>query len=305
MANNSAQLIYDSVNNYSDVKKLINTQENIYIDFKESATKTGALLDDDRRNFSKAASGFAHQDGGVIVWGIEAKQDGEEGIDRATDLKPVYSLSRFYADINSYIKISTVPVVNGILVKKIFENDDEVSDCGFLVVFFPKSNAEHQYKGVFYKRMGDSFVSLASPQDVKELFFRERQPNLCFINQIKFLSPLPSTLQIPLIVKNDGKAIAKNVQVFISFDGPMPTVYDESGNFQWKISSKIDIDDVIYRWAFLLKVGVVIHVGVQIRLASLIFHSPPFAKNMRYKLLAENMLPVEGNINLDSIVALG
>ena len=97
----NASLIYDSLKNYKDIKALIGTQEDIFLDFKESRTSTGALLDDDKAHFSKAASGFAHQQGGVLVWGIEARK-GEDGIDEATDLKPISNIKGFLSALNDH-----------------------------------------------------------------------------------------------------------------------------------------------------------------------------------------------------------
>ena len=83
----NASLIFDSLSCYDSITAFIGKQEDIFLDFKESRTSSGALLDDDQAHFSKAASGFAHQQGGMLVWGIEARKDAD-GIDEATALKP-------------------------------------------------------------------------------------------------------------------------------------------------------------------------------------------------------------------------
>src|SRR5438876_11330288 len=83
----NASLIFDSLTNYGSINALIGKQEDIFLDFKESRTSNGAMLDDDQAHFSKAASGFAHQQGGVLVWGVEARRN-EDGVDDETTLKP-------------------------------------------------------------------------------------------------------------------------------------------------------------------------------------------------------------------------
>ncbi len=75
---NNASLIYDSLNNFGNIGALLGKQEDVFLDFKESRSSNGALLDDDKAHFSKAASGFAHQEGGVLVWGIEARKGPNE-----------------------------------------------------------------------------------------------------------------------------------------------------------------------------------------------------------------------------------
>ena len=71
----NATLYFESLREYKDIQELIGTQENLFVDFKETRGIYGKMHEDDKKNFSKAASGFAHQEGGVIVWGIEARKD--------------------------------------------------------------------------------------------------------------------------------------------------------------------------------------------------------------------------------------
>jgi hypothetical protein len=66
----NASLIYESLRNYADIKGLLGRQEDIFLDFKTRSAKwnkPGFLSDDERRLYSKAASGFAHQEGGVLI----------------------------------------------------------------------------------------------------------------------------------------------------------------------------------------------------------------------------------------------
>jgi hypothetical protein len=64
---NNAMLFFDSLRNWEGTNDLIGKQEDQFLDFKESRTQNGALLEEDELHFSKAASGFAHQQGGVLV----------------------------------------------------------------------------------------------------------------------------------------------------------------------------------------------------------------------------------------------
>lgn len=154
--------IYNSLTKYKDIMNLIGKQEGIFLDFKETRTKTGKMLDDDKAHFSKAASGFAHQEGGILVWGIEARKVAND-VDQAISLKPIINAKAFYSDLNDYIKYATEPIVDGILHRIIFENDDETKNEGFVVSYFPKSDREHMALGNtshdFYKR----HILLAKP----------------------------------------------------------------------------------------------------------------------------------------------
>ena len=179
----NAILFYQEIDCYNDIVELLGKHEDIFLDFIESKTTKGRMLEDDRSLFSKAASGFAHQEGGVLVWGIEAREDPATEIDCAINLKPINNVKRFLSDLSKYIKESTEPVVDGIQHKIIFENDDENSNRGFVLSLFPKSDRVHRALGPgktrngFYKRHGDSFSEL-STNEIKELFFRSLSPEL-------------------------------------------------------------------------------------------------------------------------------
>jgi len=58
----------DAINDLFEQKE----SEEAFLDFKRSADQGAGvrLHDDDRKNLSRALSGFANTDGGVIVWGV-------------------------------------------------------------------------------------------------------------------------------------------------------------------------------------------------------------------------------------------
>jgi hypothetical protein len=147
----NASLIYEGLSNFDDIKGLIGKQEDIFLDFKESRTTNGALLDDDKAHFSKTASGFAHQEGGVLVWGIGARK-GEDDVDEAKELKPIGNIRRFLSALNDYIKYSTEPVVDGIQNRLIYESDDE--------------NQTEATLSVSFLRVGQSTGPLGTPSTI-------------------------------------------------------------------------------------------------------------------------------------------
>jgi hypothetical protein len=64
-------------------------QENVALEFKtKSNPGTGEPSRDDRRNLGIALSAFSNSMGGLIVWGITAKEDAD-GVDCATELQPI------------------------------------------------------------------------------------------------------------------------------------------------------------------------------------------------------------------------
>lgn len=294
----NASLIYDSLKNYKDIKALIGTQEDIFLDFKESRTSTGALLDDDKAHFSKAASGFAHQQGGVLVWGIEARK-GEDGIDEATDLKPISNIKGFLSALNDHVKYSTDPVVDGIQNRGIYENDDENSRMGFAVTFFPRSDSAHRAMGKkwsgFYKRYGDSFVPL-STADIRDLFFRNLSPDL----ELRVTTESNGRLRLSLYNKGRGVAKFPSVQF-----GLIPHVdgqwIDGGGNFDFKTGLLEHSPREPYRFQFMANAGVVVHPDQEFCVLVGPSQVPPYKTRILkivYRLFAENMVPNEGTLEI-------
>jgi hypothetical protein len=294
----NASLIFNSLNNYDDIKALIGTPEDFFLDFKESRTSTGALLDDDKAHFSKAASGFAHQEGGVLVWGIEARK-GEDGIDEATDLKPISNIRGFLSGLNDYVKYSTEPVVSGIMNRVIYENDDESPNKGFAVTFFPMSGSEHRAIGKkwsgFYKRYGDSFVPLPTA-DIRALFFRNFSPDL----ELRVLTL--ATGQLRLSLHNKGRGVAKFLSVQF---GLIPHVdgawFDGGGELNFKTGWMEHNRPEPYGFQFMANASVVVHPDQEICL--LVGPTQMGAQKTRilkivYRLFAESMVPKEGTLKL-------
>jgi len=91
--------------------------EDLYLDFKEKEDPTRSEpSQNDKRNLAKASSGFAHSDGGVLIWGVEARREGNdsESPDVARSLKPIKKLDGFYTHLNSLLSMATKPAVSGV-----------------------------------------------------------------------------------------------------------------------------------------------------------------------------------------------
>src|SRR5947209_8056893 len=82
-------------------------EEDQYLDFKEHP-RTQTRSDNWRKIFGKAASGFANSEGGVLVWGVEAKDF------KPIALKPIPEVNRFYRELLSQNMHALAPVLDGI-----------------------------------------------------------------------------------------------------------------------------------------------------------------------------------------------
>jgi hypothetical protein len=137
-------------------------QEDQHLDFK--------LLDkpdmgkDDLRHLAKSVSGFANADGGVIVWGVDARRDkADESIDQFVATPGVGNARKLLARLNELSSAATSPAVAG-LAHRIIEGGAEHPD--FVATHVPAGEggpymamldeAKHRY----YLRIGSAFVPM-------------------------------------------------------------------------------------------------------------------------------------------------
>src|SRR3954447_2610674 len=71
------QLDWQKISSFVEQKQ----EENLYLEFKLVA-KSDLSKKEDKRNFARSLSGFANSSGGLIIWGIDAREI--DGVDCAT-----------------------------------------------------------------------------------------------------------------------------------------------------------------------------------------------------------------------------
>ena len=87
-------------------------EEDLHLDFK--GTNGSELRHrDDKKNYAQALSAFANSDGGILIWGIDARKN-DEGIDCATDDKPLEDVKRFMGRLNELESDAVLPVIDGV-----------------------------------------------------------------------------------------------------------------------------------------------------------------------------------------------
>ncbi len=185
-----------------------NKQEDLYLDFK---LMPKGVDDAARKNLSKSMSGFANSDGGMIVWGVNAKTDRNTGIDAVQDLQPIENVERALSKLNEYTGRATSPMIVGVEHRAILASNGQ----GFIVTWVPTSDyGPHMglyADGHYYKRSGASFYRMEH-FDIADMFGRRQQPDL----QVK-LDYLKMTnsdgdvhrYRLDATVKNCGRRMAR------------------------------------------------------------------------------------------------
>ena len=139
-------------------------RENEFLEFKGASR----IQDSQAKEYwSKALSGFANTEGGVLVWGIRAARvpaiRGERGIDAASEIDLVPSCPAFSQLLSDTLLEAVVEPIPGVEILEIKAAAD--SSDGFVVALIPEGThkpyraeltKEHQY----YQRIGDSFAVL-------------------------------------------------------------------------------------------------------------------------------------------------
>ncbi len=150
------------------------TAETEWLDFKGSMALSDADL---KRLWSKSLSGFANTQGGLLIFGIDAKKDPATGVDAAHALSLVPSPATLRSRLMEMHHQATDPPVLGVDVKEIAGPTGE----GFVVCQIPNSpfkphRSEHCNKQ-YYVRAGDDFVE-AGPGLLRTLFYPRFHPSL-------------------------------------------------------------------------------------------------------------------------------
>jgi len=73
------------------------TAEDLYLEFKTANYPSG--IEFDKKNFSKCLSGFSNSAGGILIWGVSAREEKGKP-DVANELKPIKNL----IDFETYLK---------------------------------------------------------------------------------------------------------------------------------------------------------------------------------------------------------
>lgn len=127
---------YHSLRSEADLKELIRlrVQEDLYVEFK---TKVDVRVPDlairDTWHFSRALSGFANSDGGVLLWGIKTNKH-----EQAYKPQPVSDAYDFQGRLKKSLLHSTQPPVDDVQIDVI--PVDGSDGLGYIKCLVPASD---------------------------------------------------------------------------------------------------------------------------------------------------------------------
>lgn len=195
------------------IDELIETRksEEAFLDFKRSANNgsTSRLDDNDLKNLSRAISGFANSDGGVVIWGVDCSRHPEIG-DVAQAKIPLENPHRFVSLLEGAMSGCTVPSVQGCRSIPI-----PSSTGGYVATLIPSSfNAPHQLtkEKKYLIRAGSNFEPVT--HGVLAGMFGRRPQAVVFPNikldQASFSETHVMGIYGTLMLVNSGNVVAED-----------------------------------------------------------------------------------------------
>ena len=129
----------DQATRWARIEKLVadRAQESLWLDFKEVGPAADPKEPYLKEKLARALSGFANTEGGVLVYGIYAKEAKKGEPDAAEKITPVAEPARFRASLEKLVLTLTDPVVGGVVVQDIV---NPAKDEGVVVVLVPESS---------------------------------------------------------------------------------------------------------------------------------------------------------------------
>lgn len=185
------------------------TQESLHLDFKTLKNNQAPMTREDQQTLAEAISGFGNSDGGVIVWGIDARKGAPDSVDCARSLQPISNLRLLLSNLHEYSAKQVSPAVDG--VEHFIIADPAISDQGFAITLVPRvdgepvmARASNQHR--FYYRAGDSFLVMEHFM-LADRFGRRPQPKLRLTHRWERKSGYTYAV---LAIENIGRGIARD-----------------------------------------------------------------------------------------------
>jgi hypothetical protein len=197
------------------------TFETDFLDFKADPG--------DERNrkavWYEALSGFANNEGGVLVWGIDARKDPATNIDAACAEVPVTNPTAFQSRLIELQRAGTNPPLGNVRIRSC-ELPDKPG-TGFVVSLIPEGpfkpyRAEIQGRPQYYLRAGDSFI-IPTPSMLRVLFY----PRTYAVFQVKAIlraeldrtTRRPERIVAQFTVANVGTGTPRDACMLIDVEG--------------------------------------------------------------------------------------
>lgn len=232
------------VGGFAHIDQMVNDAitEELFLDYKQTATihPSHKLSDDDRKNFSKAISGFGNSDGGILIWGVNCRKDKERG-DVPIEMVPIANATWFKTLLDGAMTGLTLPAHGGVENIAVPKPN---SDAGVVASYIPEGmdvpyQSTARDKPYYYMRAGSSFEPVTHGV-LAGMFGRRPQP---FI--VGSIEVVPNSFQrgrsladfrLVVALKNEGRGIAGDLHYMIEANHPSNLAFEPHTNqaqYEW------------------------------------------------------------------------
>jgi len=182
----------------------------------------------------QALSGFANNEGGVLLWGLVARKDQNTNVDKVVGEKPVSDPFGLKSKLNEWRRQGTDPPLGNVQIEP-FEFPAG-SGRGFVVCHIPEGphkpyRTNDGEKSQFYLRSSDNFVVM-SPAILRAMFYPrtkaifrlEADLSWRFPDEGQGYQPMLTELTLEVRLSNVGIATAKDILLRAEPDIPPQSV---------------------------------------------------------------------------------
>ena len=242
--------------------------EDLHLDFKRIVS-SDLSNKSDKEKLSIALSGFANSDGGILIWGVDARKN-SEGIDCAQNIESIDNVHLCLSRLNEFTGQFVTPTVNGVL-------HDLIGNTGCIKTYVPMSDSgPHMAIGGnwkwYYKRNGGSFLAMEH-YEIADMFGRRKKPKLELYTKVKTGSVCGGNkfeCKIIIGIKNSGRALAKYPYLSLEVGGAYRIHAQGFGNYQHGLPRILHSETSKYIFAG--DSNSVIHVNTELEISLINFY---------------------------------
>jgi hypothetical protein len=268
-------------------------QEDVSLDFKR------VTEDSIKRSLAKAVSGFANAVGGLVVWGVDARKNGD-GVDCVTGLVEVSPLAALVTRLNELTYGAASPAPDVVRHRGI-----EVSgpDCGVALTIVPQTDSGPHMAGFgdhrYYRRTTTGFPPMEH-YEVADLFGRRRRPVLTVLAEVVDQD------NVLVSIANEGRGAARAPYLALQPQSPYGvSAFGADGNGGTGLRRLVVGNAASGEARFGGDGNVVIHPGQRLDVTRLWLglhrpsgFIPPPMTVVRYRVGAEDSALIEGAIEV-------
>lgn len=277
-------------------------QENRQLEFKliGSAAFTS---DSDKSNLARALSGFANAEGGIVVWGVEARRDPQaDHIDQVIRAPGVSNGNLALSRLNELAPAACSPVPAGVDHRVVRSSKRNLV---FLATLVPPSDSGPHMARLgedrYYVRSGGSFLKMEHFQ-VADMFGRRARP-------ILLVEPDTSAArqgEVSLRITNTGRGAARAVFIQLWANAPFfRNTYGVDGSHHEDLPVLRPNKDG--SWIHAANADAVLHPTMSLRVGGVWLGFDPFRQGspsipekcvIRFKVGALGVAPSEGSFEV-------